>query len=104
MISFTGSVEGGLLFWESDVFDQGIEEETRPKLQSDPLNKRAQAFVADAALRLRKKRNIAESAVNVFLTMKSLISQCAKTKPDQRDEYLQLYTEFRYQQIVGGMH
>ena len=51
-----------------------------------------------------RKKFIAEEISNVSLTMQNLIRKYRDTKDEQKYEYLNSYTEFRYMQILGSFH
>ena len=52
----------------------------------------------------RQKRQIAEEVSSFSQVLKSLLNEYKRTKPEDRNEYLQTYTEFRYLQIIGSVH
>jgi hypothetical protein len=67
-------------------------------------NLRIQSFVYGSIVGYRTKKFIAEEVICFSATMKSLLAEYMRTKPEQRSDYLMSYTEFRYLQIIGTFH
>ena len=104
VINIDSAIESGCLFWRPDEFDKRVNDMLPELEKADQVSKRAQEYFKQKIVDMRSKLNMAQQTLSMQMTLKSFIHQLVKTKPDQRFDYMTSYTEFRYQQIIGGMH
>ena len=64
----------------------------------------SQNFLHSNIVSRKTKKYIAEEISGLSLTMQSLLQMYKLTRDEQKYEYLNSYTEFRYLQILGSFH
>ena len=94
----------GLPFWADTDYERRMKKEIVNRTVREGINPIAQDFVHSNIVARQTKKNIAEEIGSMSLTVQNLLRRYFQTKPEQRYEYLNSYTEFRYMQILGSFH
>ena len=94
----------GLPFWFDTDYEKRMKKEIVNRPMRQDMNVIAQNFLHSNIVSRQSKKFIAEEISNVSLTVQNLIRKYRDTKDDQKYDYLNSYTEFRYMQILGSFH
>lgn len=86
----------GLPFWFDTDYEKRMKKEIVNRPMRQDMNVIAQNFLHSNIVSRQSKKFIAEEISNVSLTMQNLIRKYRDTKDDQKYDYLNSYTEFRY--------
>lgn len=104
-IFLDNALESGLPYFTHDRYDErAIKQLKTPEHNESKTNDHAQDLFVDKVNSLRVKRNVAEKASSLAVSMRNFINQFLKTKPEDQVNYLTVFTEHRYWQIVGSFH
>lgn len=94
----------GLPYWKDDEFDQRIKQGITSINLSDSVNQRASKYFKEQIDRIRTKKDFAESVASISLSVRNLIAQYQRTRPEKQLEYLHQSVEFKFQQIVATLY
>ena len=94
----------GLPFWMDTDYEKRMKKEVSNRPLVKGVNPISQNFLHSNIVSRQTKKNIAEEISSLSLLMQNLLRTYATTKDEQKFEYLNNYTEFRYIQILGSFH
>lgn len=104
VVHMDNAINLGLPFWMDTDYEKRMKKEVSNRPLVKGVNPISQNFLHSNIVSRQTKKNIAEEISSMSLLMQNLLRTYATTKDEQKFEYLNNYTEFRYIQILGSFH
>ena len=104
VVHMDNAINLGLPFWMDTEYEKRMKKEVSNRPIVEGVNPISQNFLHSNIVSRQTKKNIAEEISSLSLTVQDLLRTYASTKDEQKFEYLNSYTEFRYMQILGSFH
>ena len=96
VVHLDNAINLGLPFWKQTDYEKRRMAEVAPQAMSNEINPISTRFLHSKVLNLRTKKYIAEELGSMSSIFNNVIKRFIKTKEEDRYEFLNSYTEFRY--------